>query len=417
MYFRPGPLPSDDRRLHLLISCAALLILGIASPVVAGPITYNIFKTVTWESTPSLGGEGGGLDLLGAVEGRPAPPDPPPPILGRWRFAQHVLAERLRQVDHADNVPLSDDLVGLNLPAREHAAPNQFRWSPSEDFNQRVPLPVQSQGPLTRIQGTVKAESLVELSTTVDVQQNEIAAIIHVQGLVDIGVAEESKHGESVGAGEIHIQGTQLRVDVRNGDGALLKVNPKKKVGEITGVSTGFVPGSRQNGSFLDPLAIDIFDAVTGDFIAGQQIYTEAWRIAGAAQVAMTDEGLLLSAGAGGSAAVEMATLGTWVLNPFAGRAILRDGALTLSGALAALPWQSDTSSEIVTAFLPAAALDLLFPLQVLPKGLGEPEHDLRYILSTPAQAVAVEAVPEPASLLLLGAALAAGCARWKRRQ
>ena len=301
------------------------------------------------------------------------------------------------------------------LPPESPVAPDRqppLNWSPLHFFDQTQNLPLQRQDPLVAQRGLVQADSTVELSTMLR-PGPRIDAVVRVAGHAMVGV-QGAGRAESLAVGQINIHGTQTRRSVFDGRGSLVTMN-RRAIGEINGIEACGIADRRTTGAVADPIAVDIFDVVTGEFIAGQQVYSEIWRVSGAARVTANDEGLRLVARANGVASVEMMTGGDWVLNPFEGSAVLRDGDLALSGVLAGFDWDLQRSADDVTAFLTQSQLESLLTLEIVPTGLGQPEHDLLYVLSASSEGVGI-AVPEPALLVSFGMGAAALLVRRRRR-
>ncbi len=232
----------------------------------------------------------------------------------------------------------------------------------------------------------------------------------------------EGAYANAQSAGEMSISGKLLYAGFNTGEKSGRVV---LKVGQTSLRATGFashlVPakGPPTDSDFKDPIALNFFDAVTGELIAGQDLFLDHWRAEGNASVSYDPlVGLSFIADADSQAFVTMNTLSAWVLNPFNGVAGIVDGIFSATGDFAALPWLVSSVDGQTTATLAASDLALDFEFLVLATGLGTPANDVLVEISGDAQgsAEAFLYVPEPSSgLLLLIGGLVLWGAGWQR--
>jgi hypothetical protein len=177
-------------------------------------------------------------------------------------------------------------------------------------------------------------------------------------------------------------------------------------------------PMRKGNAEYKDPIHLAIYDSVSGELVAEDDLMSQEFVLDGLGEVLWNDtDGLVLSADLHSVASVEIATLSDWVLNPFVGTAKVEAGGLVTTGDFSHFSWTVITDGDTCTATLDVGQLSPLMVLQVQPNGLGTPENDLLAELNTPGAAYAWDyvTIPEPVTIGLL-ALIAPAVARRRRR-
>jgi hypothetical protein len=400
--------------MHTTTTVTLMLVGALAShPAHAVPMaSYDIQKVAFWNITNPA-------DPAGGAFGGP----------GTYRYATHAFAEDKHGRQHNDSPqtgaafgPLAERLVPNGGNQNATVRDSNHNWTSLVQFNQlggnQIFGPFQSAAQSLHPNSTATAKIEYDQQALLRLPPNTAGAAIRLTGNAAIQNLPlhppETAYAEAKSAAEVNLKGRLLKAAVIDGKAPVLQ--PRFIQGATTLRGEGNAravqidnppgtPGLAGSASFFrDPLSLAFYDEQTGDLIAGENLFEEAWLVQGNGGITYDPNvGLMLTASDDSLASLNIETLSSWILNPFNGSASIENGVFQATGDLALLPWVVTSSSD-TQAFL--ALADLLdFDFMVEATGLGTPTNDLIAELSNEADGLAdvYLSVPEPSTLSLVG--------------